>query len=313
MRPYLHDGCAGTIAHYLLRPAAYPLRPAANDTARRPHDKSRPILVGTWEPTPGRCVPVNPGGEPERDEGGLPPVDIEIPDDARELDREVLAFHREQRARRRRARWGRVLGPLRGHGAILPLIAGCVALSMVAGTLLSVISISPASAPVLSHSAGPAPKPASSPPAEGRSLPLDGTVVVSGKTASVRTLVRAVLALVPAHCRCDTALRQLAAQAAQARVRVYFVVPANADVTQLARTDGQGTAVAVKDAQNVLGSAYHPAGLTAVLVRADASTTVQRNLNAGFQLEDQLRSLGSGARVGSPPPGSATSAVPSPA
>src|SRR6202012_219193 len=83
------------------------------------------------------------------------PVDVDIPDDARELDREVLAYQREQRALRRRARWARLLGPLHQHGAILPLIASCVALSMLAGTLLSVFSISPAAAPVLSHSASP--------------------------------------------------------------------------------------------------------------------------------------------------------------
>ncbi len=259
-------------------------------------------------------MPVNPGGEPGRDEGGLPPVDIEIPDDARELEREVLAYHREQRARRRRARWDRVLGPLRGHGAILPLIASCVALSMLAGTLLSVFSISPAAAPVLSHPAGPASNSASA-PADGRGLLPGGTVLLSGKATPVRELVSAVLALVPARCHCDTALRQLTTQAARARVRVYFVGATNAmaDVTQLARTDGQGTAVAVKDAENVLGSAYHPAGLTIVLVRADASTIVQRNLNPGFQLEDQLTTLGAGARSASPEPGSAAPAIPAPA
>jgi hypothetical protein len=258
---------------------------------------------------------VNPGGEPGRDEGGLPPVDIEIPDDARELDREVLAYHREQRARRRRARWDRVLGPLRGHGAILPLIVGCVALSMLAGTLLSVFSISPASAPVLAHSAGPAPKAAVSPPGGGRGRLPDGTVVVSGQARPVGGLVSAVLALVPARCHCDTALRQLTTQAARASVRVYFVGTANAmtDVAQLARRDGQGRAVAVKDAQNVLGSAYHPAGLTIVLVGADASTTVQRNLNPGFHLEDQLRALDPGAGSAGPEPGRPASAIPTPA
>jgi hypothetical protein len=272
---------------------------------------------------------VNPGGEPGRDEGGLPPVDIEIPDDARELDRDVLAYHREQRARRRRARWDRILGPLRGHGAILPLIAGCVALSMLAGTLLSVFSVSPASAPVLSRSAGPAPEspapespapespaPKSAPaPPVGRARLPAGTVVVSGKAAPVRGLVSAVLALVPVGCPCDTALQQLTAQAVRARVPVFFVGTTNAmaDVTAFARRDGQGRAIAVKDADNVLGSAYHPAGLTIVLVRADASTTVQRNLNPGFQLEDQLRTLSSGARGTTPEPGPATSAIPTPA
>lgn len=259
-------------------------------------------------------MPVNPGGEPGRDDGGLPPVDIEIPDDARELEREVLAYHRERRARRRRARWNRVLGPMRGHGAILPLVATCVALSMLAGTLLSVFSISPAAAPVIAHSPGTAPRSAPASGADGR-VPLPaGTVVVRGKATPVRGLVSAVLALVPAHCNCGSELQQLTTQAARARVRVFFVGTSNvmADVTRLARTAGQGTAVAVKDAENVLGSAYHPAGLTVVLVRADASATVQRNLTGGFQLEDQLQALSTGARSASPAPGAVASAVPAP-
>lgn len=261
-------------------------------------------------------MPVNPGGEPGRDDGGLPPVDIEIPDDARELDREVLAYRREQRARRRRARWDRILGPLRGHGALLPLVAGCVALSMLAGTLLSVFSISPASAPVLSRSAPPASRPASVPASQSASavatqLPA-GTVVVKGRAIPVRSLRSVVLALVPAGCNCSQTLRQLTTQAARARVQVYFVGTPSAmpDVNTLARTAGQGTAVAVKDAENVLGSAYHHAGLTIVLVRADASATVHWNVTGGFQLEDQLRMLGAGAGSASPEPGPATSASP---
>jgi hypothetical protein len=60
-------------------------------------------------------------------------------------------------------------------------------------------------------------------------------------------------------------------------------------------------------------SAYHPAGLTIVLARADATTSVQRNLESGrFQLEDQLRQLGATAQGASPTPGSAVSVVPSP-
>ncbi len=273
---------------------------------------------------------MNPGGEPGRDEGGLPPVEVDIPDDARELDREVLAYRREQRARRRRARWARLLGPLHQHGAILPLVASCVALSMLAGTLLSVFSISPAAAPVLSHSASPGARPPASPGAasgtssqaspsrpatEASSLPL-GTVYVGGKATAVRGLVRAVLVLVPRNCRCQQAVQQVTTQAARAGVRrVYFVGTADrmTDVNQLTRTAGLGTAVAVKDATNVLGAAYHPAGLTIVLVQADATTSVQRNLVAGqFQLEDRLRQLGATGRGASPQPGSAASVVPTP-
>jgi hypothetical protein len=262
---------------------------------------------------------VNPGGEPGRDDGGLPPADVEIPDDARALERDVLAYHREQRALRRRARWGRILGPLRQHGAILPLIASCVALSMLAGTLLSVFSISPAAAPT--RSLGPGSGVGSgaitgSAPVTGASRLPQGTVYVDGKATAVRGLVRAVLVLVPSGCGCQQAVAQVATQAAHAGLkRVYLVGTAEGmtDVTQLTRTAGLGTAVAVKDATNVLGAAYHPAGLTIVLVRADATTTVQRNLVAGqFQLTDRLRELGTAGQGASPQPGSAASVVPTP-
>lgn len=237
---------------------------------------------------------MNPGAEPGRDDNGLPPVDIEIPDDARELDRDVIAYRRERRAQRRRARLQRVLRPVRGHGAILPLIASCVALSMLAGAMLSVFTISPASAPVRgpgSASSGAAP----SASASAVFLP-SGTVLVNGKRTQLDQLTGAVLALVPAGCKCDTALKQLTTQASHARVSVYFVGTTSAmtDVSRLARTDGQGMAVAAEDADNVLHSAYQPDGLTVVLVRADTSTIVHRHLRPGFRLEDQLSTLSGG-------------------
>ena len=66
--------------------------------------------------------------EPGRDDGNLPPVNVVIPDDARELDRDVLAYRREMRANRRRQRFLRIFQPFRtpevgGHAAIIPLIA----------------------------------------------------------------------------------------------------------------------------------------------------------------------------------------------
>jgi hypothetical protein len=252
---------------------------------------------------------VNPGGEPGRDDGGLPPADIEIPDDARELERDVLAYRRELRARRRRARWDRLLGPLRGHGALLPLVASCVALSMLAGTLLSVFSISPASAPVLSNSAAPSPRTSSS-----SSLPA-GTVLINHRATSVRSLLPALLVLVSPGCNCAQAVKQVTAQARQAGVKKVYLVGTTgkmADVNQLVRAAGPA-AVAVEDAGNVLVSAYRPAGLTIVLAKADATTSVRRNLQPGrFQLEDQLRQLGATAQGASPTPGSAVSVLPTP-
>ena len=74
---------------------------------------------------------MNPGSEPDRDDFGLPPVDIQIPDDARELDRDVQAYLRELRALRRRDRVSRLRGPLARDGMVLPLLAGCLILALV--------------------------------------------------------------------------------------------------------------------------------------------------------------------------------------
>jgi len=86
---------------------------------------------------------VNLGGEPERDDFGLPPVDIEVPDDARELDRDVQAYRREQRALRRRQRRMRLGAPLTRDGVVLPLLASCLVLALIAGTLLTVFTAGP--------------------------------------------------------------------------------------------------------------------------------------------------------------------------
>ena len=87
---------------------------------------------------------MNPGGGSGWDES---PLDIQIPDDARELDRDVLAYHRELRARRRRNRMRRLAGPFAGHGTIMPVLASILAVCLVAGAMLSVATFSPATAP----------------------------------------------------------------------------------------------------------------------------------------------------------------------
>lgn len=235
--------------------------------------------------------------EPGRDDGGLPPVNIVIPDDARDLDRDVLAYHRELRAKRRRQRIMRLFGPLRrhgpgGHAAILPLIATCAALSMLAGAMLSVMTISPASAPTVSSAARPT---ASAPAGHSQAvtkLP-SGTVQVDSRAVPVRSLVSSALALIPAGCDCGPALRRLASQAAAAGVSLYFVA-SGAQMPQLASLtaqDGGGTAIAAYDTGNLLGAAYHPAGLTVLLIYSDATALVVTALPADFQLTSELSRL----------------------
>jgi hypothetical protein len=92
-------------------------------------------------------VTVNPGGGSGWDE---PPLDIQIPDDARELDRDVLAYRRELRAQRRRNRLLRLAGPFRSfgtRGTVMPLLASILAVCLVAGAMLSVATFSPAAPP----------------------------------------------------------------------------------------------------------------------------------------------------------------------
>lgn len=83
-------------------------------------------------------------GEPGRDDGSLPPVRIVIPDDARDLDRDVLAYHRELRARRWRQRALRAARLVNrpefgGHAMIVPLLAVVLAVTLVGVALLSAV------------------------------------------------------------------------------------------------------------------------------------------------------------------------------
>lgn len=256
--------------------------------------------------------------DPGRDDGGLPPVNIIVPDDARELDRDVLAYRREMRARRRQERFLRVLRPLSGprpadtapggsdadehdrggrgsakHAAVLPLIAACVALSLLVGAMLSIVSISPAAAPTIRGTAAAgAPTSTAGLPGGRTALPT-GNVRLDGQTRPIRAITNSVLALVPGNCGCGSALRRLADQAAAAHVRLYFVGEGSgiSQVHTLTARYGAGSAVAGSDNGGVLDAAYHPVGLTVLLVYQDATARVQRDLKPGFQLGPEMRLL----------------------
>src|SRR5215470_5053129 len=86
---------------------------------------------------------VSQGREPERDDYGLPRVDIQIPDDARELYQDVQAYHRELRAMRRHERSRRWRAPLRHSSMVVPLIAGCLVLAMIASMVLTMFTANP--------------------------------------------------------------------------------------------------------------------------------------------------------------------------
>jgi hypothetical protein len=242
---------------------------------------------------------LNPGGEPERDDTGLPPVDIEIPDDARELDRDVQAYLREQRAERRRKRRTWLTGSLASDGIVLPLLACCLILAMITGTLLAVFTATsdqglpgrpgtPGAA-----SAAPGTGRASSParstiPAGQPVTPagkLHGTLAGSGgRPIELSSLKRVMLILVPAKCGCVTAITQLAHAAVSAGATPYLVSAAGTatEVSRLADQAagqlGHPLTVAV-DTTGVLARYQH--GLSAVVVGPDRSAALAGNLTAG--------------------------------
>ncbi len=127
---------------------------------------------------------MNPGGGSGWDE---PPLDIQIPDDARELDRDVLAYHRELRAQRRRNRLRRLAGPFAAHGTVMPLLASILAVCLVAGAMLSVATFSPATAPAEQTARPATAAPAARPASPRPSAPVSASAATSpaGTTSPV--------------------------------------------------------------------------------------------------------------------------------
>jgi hypothetical protein len=235
---------------------------------------------------------VSPGSEPERDDTGLPPVDIEIPDDARDLDRDVLAYRRELRAVRRQQRRNRWHRSLSRDGIVLPLLACCLILALITGTLLTVFTATsdqglsgpPAtganSAPATGR--GAAAPPAGPGPHIGPAGLLPRAVVITddGVPIPVDELSRAMLVIVPPGCACRSTLDWLGSVAVKASATAYLVYSSHtrAEVERLygqLDKEGQSALIPADDAGNVLTSrASFPVGmpatqLTAILVSPD--------------------------------------------
>lgn len=241
---------------------------------------------------------MSPGGEPERDDTGLPPVDIEIPDDARELDRDVQAYYRELRALqrgRRRARWHRVL---RRDGVVLPMLACLLILALVSGTLLTVFTATSAQSRLRPRPATVSPG-ASRPEITARAPQLAAatgplpaaTLRVGPAQVRTSTLAEAMLIIVPAGCGCASAVAWLAGAASQAKASAAYLLytpQTRAAVTALAgqlpaqargslRLAGTtGTALTGAVPARLAGG-----GLAAILISKDRAVTYAGGLSAG--------------------------------
>ena len=258
---------------------------------------------------------MNPGGEPERDDTGLPPVDIEIPDDARELDRDVQAYFRELRAERRRQRRGRWHGSLARDGIVLPLLACCLILALITGTLLTVFSatsdqnlIAPpgsgtttnrpssppaATSPPASSSTSAAAGQAGAAPGQGLKMAAvpDVGLMIGHQQIFLHSMSRSMLVLIPPRCECSTAVRSLTRIGATAGAGAVLVGTQGTIGEALrfqSRLDpliARRVQVAV-DGQGVLQRVVRAIGLTAVVTSGATtqggreSVAYARNLTA---------------------------------
>jgi hypothetical protein len=202
-----------------------------------------------------------------------PPLAVEIPDDARELDRDVAAYHRELRAARIRRRVERVLlpPPWRGRGLLATLsVAGIVALAVVGSVLTMFVPTRPQSAPALplAADAGPIGQ-------VGGLLP-DASVHAAPAAASesARVLRPGIIALVPSGCACDDVISNIAGQAEEFRLDLYLVADATGPdpaLTELATGPAHGYGTVLYDDAGVLTSTYSPdpTGVSVLAVHAD--------------------------------------------
>ncbi len=265
---------------------------------------------------------MNQGGEPAHDDYGLPRVDIEIPDDARELDRDVQAYHRELRALRRIERSNRWRAPLRKSGMLVPLIAGCLVLAMIGGMVLTMFSANPnfdsftgrknppattrpsgAAGQTSARPSGPASAPArvqspagsvtASASAAASVLPT-GTIATADRVISLQALITTAIAIIPANCHCTRVIARLVARANLAKVKVYLVGLRGSSVRDLRDETPPSAAGAILaiDKHNTLGLAYPPAGsLTVLLVDKHRRVRVTPKLGSDVQLDRALRAL----------------------
>ena len=272
---------------------------------------------------------MNSGSEPERDDTGLPPVDIEIPDDARELDRDVQAYYREQRAQRRQLRRSRLHGFLSKDGIVLPLLASCLILALITGTLLTVFTaasdqgfptlpgtggqasstIKPTNRPTGSASTGgTSTRPSTGattagnrPPAvhaAGPATPIalpDTALLIGATPVQLRSLSRAVLVLVPTGCSsCAATVMSLAQFAASAHARAYLVattrqLPAIAGLVRSVNRQPRAAITLAVDSRGALGRYLQ--GVTAILVGPDRVAAVAGHLVANERFDLLLPAL----------------------
>ncbi|HEY5201596.1 MAG TPA: hypothetical protein VIJ31_11900 [Acidothermaceae bacterium] len=229
---------------------------------------------------------MEPGvGGSEDKPGGIPAgAHVVVPDDARELARDIAAWRREERWKRRRRVFERMLGggatSTHGGGATSThggrttraLSAPIIITLMIAAALLGATLIFPGRTPEHQPTA-PVPlvlaAPTAAPGTVGGLVPDDALVGQTGATTA-RALRPALLAVTQHECACAAALTRLAAEAADNGLTIYLI-GSQAQQSELNALAGN-MSVAVRvmvDKDSAITAAFAKGTLTVVAVHAD--------------------------------------------
>jgi hypothetical protein len=256
-------------------------------------------------PAPGNASAVPEDATPVPDNASAVPDDATpVPGDASELAADQEGWLREQRARRRRARWRGLLLTRRWDrfGLSGPVVVLCLVATGCVGALAVVLTPRPATpgpraAPLAAVPAMVVPLPGAVPATAVPTVEPAGAIVgrrlpdaaLAADVAAVRTVsIRpAMVLVVPAECRCEGAVGALYRQAREFRVSVWLVgTPSSiAGRTEISRTATRRALAALDDTQTgggarwavddeaVLARALLARGLTLALVRPDGVVT----------------------------------------
>lgn len=194
--------------------------------------------------------------------------DVVVPDDLRELSRDVAAYRREVRRAERARRLRRLLAR-RGAVPALVLTGAVVLAAVVAGLLAAMaprtVIRAPAAAPLASTAA-----------AAGTIGGLLPHATLSGPNGPIDTrsptLRPAVFALVPPDCACRSLLNSLSGQAFGEGLQLAIVVPAASDHSTAALANTlRGEPAVYYDAVATVATSVAGHGVTVVVVDRDGT------------------------------------------
>jgi hypothetical protein len=203
--------------------------------------------------------------------GGIPAgAHVVVPDDARELARDIAAWRREERWKRRRRVFERMLGGRASSSRALS--APIIITLLIAATLLGATLIFPGRTPDHPPTA-PVPLVLAAPSAAagtvGGLVPDDALIGPTG-TTTARALRPALLAVTQPDCACAAALTHLAQEAADNGLTIYLIGSRGRQSELNALAGDASVAVRVMvDQDSAIPSVFAKGTLTVVAVHAD--------------------------------------------